>query len=237
MKKIYSGKTKDIYKKPSGNLLIRFKDDVTGEGGVVDPGSNTVMGKIEGKGRMSLELTRYFYDILSKDGIPTHLVSVDVGGSAMEVREALLPGKKVCSDGGGLEFVCRRLACGSFVKRYGRYVREKLQELDCIVEITLKDDERGDPLINDDSIVALGLLTRKELEIAKDLTRRITKRIEGDLAGKGLRLIDIKMEFGIIDGGISLVDEISADSMRVMDGTGKQLSHEELYLCLVKNGS
>ncbi|NLG12193.1 MAG: phosphoribosylaminoimidazolesuccinocarboxamide synthase, partial [Elusimicrobia bacterium] len=90
LKKIYSGKTKDIYKKPDGNLIIYFKDDVTGENGVVDPGANSVMGKIQGKGKKSLEITNYFFNLLKKENIPTHLISVDIDKNTMEVKEAVM---------------------------------------------------------------------------------------------------------------------------------------------------
>lgn len=226
--KLYSGKTKDIFRKPNGNLWIVFKDDVTGEDGVVDPGANTVMGQIRGKGRMSLELTCHFFELLNRENIPTHLVAVDLDRHAMEVREADPPGKAICA-AGGLEFICRRKAYGSFVKRYRKYVREPLQDLDFLVEITLKDDERGDPLINDDAVAALGLLTRGQLDEAKRLTRRIAGLIEADLRGRDLGLVDLKVEFGLRDGKILLMDEISADSMRVMGPDGEILGHRELH--------
>lgn len=233
MKKIYSGKTKDIYKKSEGILSIYFKDDVTGEEGVVDPGSNTVMGKIAGKGKESLKLTIYFFELLQKEGIPTHLISADIEKNRMEVREARMPGKDEAGSG-TFEFICRKKAYGSFVKRYQKFIKEPLQELDYLVEITLKDDERGDPLINDEAIVSLGILERKALERAKTLTRQITVIIAEDLLQRNLDLVDIKMEFGIIDNDIVLIDEISGDSMRVMDKTGKILSHDELYQAVIQ---
>lgn len=226
--RIYSGKTKDIHRLSNSHLLIEFKDDVTGENGVVDPGANTVVGRIQGKGRMSLELTRHFFQRLQDEGIPTHLVSVDLDRNAMEVREAAVPGKDR-SGAGGLEFVCRRKAYGGFLKRYGTLVEKELQDLDYLVEITLKDDERGDPLINDDALVTLGLLTRPQLDTARELTRRIARIVENDLRERGLDLIDMKVEFGLIDGAVVLIDEISADAMRVMDSSGRILTHEEIH--------
>lgn len=227
---VYSGKTKDIYKMPNGNLLMVFKDDVTGENGVADPGANSVMGQIKGKGRMSLEITDHFFRLFHERKIPTHLISVDLGRCAMEVKAAVPPGQGAAA--GGLEFVCRLKAYGSFLRRYGKYMKEELKDLDRLVEITLKDDEQGDPLINDDTVVALGLLNREQLESAKDLTRRITGIVEEDLRGRGFRLVDMKIEFGLIDDAIALMDEVSADSMRVMDENGHVLSHEELHHCI-----
>ncbi len=228
MKKIYAGKTKDVYAKPNGNLVFSFKDDVTGSDGVVDPGANSVMGQIKGKGRMSLEMTRYFFNILQNKGIPTHMVSADLESNTMEVKVADLPGNNPGVTG-GLEFICRRKACGSFLRRYQKFVREELQELDYLVEITLKDDERGDPLINDDALLALGILTREQLVKAKELTRRSAQIIEEELKKKDLSLVDIKFEFGLNEDDIILIDEVSGDSMRVMDADGNFLSHGEIY--------
>jgi phosphoribosylaminoimidazole-succinocarboxamide synthase len=228
--KVYTGKTKDIYRLENGNLLFVFKDDVTGEGDRVDPGCNTVIGQIKGKGRMSLALTNYFYELLKKEDIPSHIVSVDLENGRMEAREAELPGRGM-DPTGGLEFVCRKSAYGSFLRRYKKYAKE-MQDLDYLVEVTLKDDERGDPLINDDAIVTLGLMTREQLERGRELTKRIAQLISQDLDAKGLDLVDMKVEFGLVDGKVTLVDEISADSMRVMKD-GKTLSHEEIYESLL----
>src|SRR5699024_1482846 len=107
-------------------------------------------------------------------------------------------------------------------------------KLDCLVEITLKDDERGDPLINDDTILALGLLSPVHLEQAKDITRRVCRIVEADLRDKGLTLIDMKIELGLVEGEVVVIDEISADAMRVMDGKGKVLDHGTLYQELIR---
>lgn len=230
--KIYSGKTKDVYGLPNGNILLVFKDDVTGEEGVIDPGANTVIGQVEGKGRKSLAMTDYFFKRLHAADIPTHLVSVDLDNSTMEVRRAEPLGKDI-KGAGGFEFVCRTRPWGSFLRRYQNYIREPEKTLDHLVEITIKDDERGDPLINDDTILALGLLGRSHLEQAKDITRRVCGIVEADLRDKGLTLIDMKIELGLVDGEVVVIDEISADAMRVMDEKGKVLDHETLCATLI----
>lgn len=230
--KIYSGKTKDIYALPNGNILLAFKDDVTGADGVIDPGANTVIGKVEGKGRKSLAMTDYFFNCLRAANIPTHLVQLDVEQGTMEVRRAEPLGKDV--DGfGGLEFVCRTRPWGSFIRRYQQYIRDTEQKLDYLVEITLKDDERGDPLINDDTLVTLGLLSSAHLQQAKDITRNVCRIVEADLRGKNLTLVDMKIELGLVDGEVIVIDEISADAMRVMDDTGTVLAHGTVYEKLI----
>lgn len=226
--KIYSGKTKDLYALPNGNILLVFKDDVTGTDGVIDPGANTVIGQVEGKGRKSLAMTDYFFTRIHAAEIPTHHVQVDLKQGTMEVRRAEPLGKDL-QGGGGLEFVCRTRPWGSFIRRYQNYIRDTQQQLDYLVEITLKDDERGDPLINDDSLVALGLVSAEHLAQAKDITRRVCRIVEADLQSKGLTLIDMKIEMGLVDDQVVVIDEISADAMRVMDATGTVLEHSTVY--------
>lgn len=233
--KLYSGKTKDVYALPDGNILLVFKDDVTGEDGVIDPGANTVIGQVAGKGRRSLAMTEYFFRRLHDQGIPTHFVGADLGKAIMEVRRAEPLGKDV-NGAGGFEFICRTRPWGSFLRRYQKYIHDAGQTLDYLVEITVKDDERGDPLINDDTILALALLTHDHLDEAKDLTRRVCRIVEADLRDKDLTLIDMKIEIGLVDGDVVVIDEISADAMRVMDTAGKVLDHETFCAKLIGQG-
>lgn len=210
MNLVYKGKTKDIYKLPNGNYELKFKDDVTGENGVFDPGANTVGLSIEGMGQGGLRLTEYFFRKIQAAGIPTHYVDSDLSNATMTVRPASVFGK-------GLEIICRFRAVGSFMRRYGMYATEG-QTLDSFVEITLKDDDRGDPPISKDALVMLNLLTADEYETLLSLTKQISNLIKEDLASKGMELYDIKLEFGRIDGQIALIDEISGGNMRVYKG-------------------
>ena len=231
--KIYSGKTKDLYTLSNGNILLVFKDDVTGENGVIDPGANTVIGQVEGKGRKSLAMTDYFFKRLHAASIPTHFVQADLEKGTMEVRRAEPLGKSI-SGTGGLEFVCRTRPWGSFLRRYQQYIPDVDGKLDYLVEITVKDDERGDPLINDDTLVALGLVSPAHLEHAKELTRRVCRIVEADLREKGLTLVDMKIEIGLVGDDVVVIDEVSADAMRVMDEAGKVLDHGTVYESLIR---
>lgn len=231
--KIYSGKTKDVYALANGNVLLVFKDDVTGEGGVIDPGANSVIGQVEGKGRKSLAMTDHFFQRLHAADIPTHFVRADLEKGTMEVRRAEPLGKDI-NGTGGFEFICRTRPWGSFLRRYQRYIGDAEGKLDYLVEITVKDDERGDPLINDDAILALALLEPLHLEQAKELTRRACRLVEAELREKGLTLIDMKIELGLVEGEVVVIDEISADAMRAMDETGKVVDHETLYRALIR---
>lgn len=209
MNLVYTGKTKNVYDLAdgSGNYLLQFKDDVTGEDGVFDPGANTVGLTIEGMGKICVKLTDFFFSKVADAGIPTHYVSADVEKAEMVVKPAELFGK-------GLEVICRLKAVGSFRRRYGDYCEEG-QPLDYFVEVTLKDNDREDPPISKDALDMLGILTADEYEDLKDRTQKITKIVEEELAKKGMDLYDIKLEFGRVNGEVALVDEISGGNMRV----------------------
>ncbi|NLV21495.1 MAG: phosphoribosylaminoimidazolesuccinocarboxamide synthase [Syntrophomonadaceae bacterium] len=226
MELIYTGKTKNVYRKDDGNYLLQFKDDATGENGVFDPGSNTVGLTIEGAGRAGLRLTKHFFEVLQAQGIPTHYIDADIEAATMTVKPAVLFGK-------GLEVICRLKAVGSFLRRYGDYVQEG-QDLDYFVEITLKDDVREDPPITEDALDMLDILSKAEYQILKDLTRRITAVVKAELAKKDIELYDIKFEFGRVgeEQQIALVDEISGGNMRAFkDGRHIQpLELEKLML-------
>jgi len=208
MKLVYKGKTKDVYAMVDGNYLLKFKDDVTGTDGVFDPGANTVGLTIDGAGRAGLKLTKLFFERIKEEGIPTHYIDCDIDAATMTVKPATMFGK-------GVEVICRYRAVGSFMRRYGMYAKEG-QPLDAFVEVTLKDDERQDPPINEDALHMLGILTRDEYAVLKELTVKISDIVKDELAKKGIELYDIKLEFGRVgdDKHIALIDEISGGNMR-----------------------
>ena len=207
MEKIDQGKTKDVYKLDNGNFQLVFKDDVTGENGVFDPGANTVGLSIEGIGRENLKTSVYFFEILKQSGIKTHYVSADVNASTMEV----LPAKVF---GNGLEIICRFKATGSFIRRYGNYIEDGTP-LDAYVEVTCKDDGRGDPLITKEGLDALNIMTPAQFDAIVTETKQICTIIKDTLSKKGLDLYDIKLEFGYYNDEVILIDEIAAGNMRV----------------------
>ncbi len=226
MEKLVTGKTKDVYENEKGNLVLFFKDDATGDESGINPGANEVKGKIAGKGKMSFELTCYFFELLKSKGIPTHLVSADKSNQTLEVKKAKLLGSK------GLEFIWRRVACGSFYRRYKTLIKEEFQRLEePVTEIPLKDDAGGDPPINASSLAALGILSETQTAELLDLTKKIGTYIEEDLAKRGLDLFDMKIEFGDV-GGFALIDEVSGDSMRVARNQ-EVLSHQDLYQSII----
>ena len=207
MKHVYEGKTKSVYALDNDNILLKFKDDVTGVDGVFDPGANTVGLSIEGMGRGGLRLTTYFFEILKDEGVKTHYVKSNIDDNSMEVLPATVFGD-------GIEVICRFKATGSFMRRYGKYAKEG-QDLDAFVEVTLKDDEREDPPITKDGLAVLGILTNEEYESIKAQTQKICTMVRDELAKFGCELYDIKLEFGRSGGQVILIDEISGGNMRV----------------------
>ncbi|ARF17742.1 phosphoribosylaminoimidazolesuccinocarboxamide synthase [Sporosarcina ureae] len=211
MKLTYSGKTKDVYRLEDGHVLLKFKDDVTGEDGVFDPGANTVGLTIDGAGKSGLRMTKYFFEKLEEQNVPTHYIDADLDEVTMTVKPATVFGK-------GLEVICRYRAVGSFLRRFGAYAEEG-QVLDAFVEVTLKDDERQDPPISEDALAQLHILTHEEYATLKDLTQQISEVVRSEMAEKGLELYDIKLEFGRDpERNIMLIDEISGGNMRVYQG-------------------
>jgi len=208
MKLIYTGKTKNVYALDNGNYLLKFKDDCTGKDGVFDPGENSIGLTIEGVGDVNLRMSIYFFEKINAAGIKTHYVNANLADTTMEV----VPGKVF---GHGLEVICRYKAVGSFFRRYGEYVEEGA-DLPAYVEMTFKNDEKGDPLVTRDGLEVLGVMTGKQYDEIKDMTKKITKIVADDLAAKGLVLYDIKFEFGYDkDGNVMLIDEIASGNMRV----------------------
>ena len=208
MKLVYTGKTKNVYALDNGNYLLKFKDDCTGKDGVFDPGENSVGLTIDGVGDVNLRMSIHFFEKVNAAGIKTHFVSADLADTTMEV----LPAKPF---GKGLEGICRHKAVGSFYRRYSDYVEEGA-DLPAYVETTFKNDEKGDPLVTKDGLIALGVMTDKQYDDVKLMTQKITKIVADDLKQKGLILYDIKFEFGYDkDGEVMLIDEIASGNMRV----------------------
>lgn len=208
MKVLYKGKTKDVFDLNENQVLLKFKDDMTGKDGVFDPGENQVGLSIEGMGRTNLMVTERVYQMLESQHIPTHRVSADIEKAEMIVTKCAPFGK-------GLEVIFRNFAAGSFVRRYGLYARE-MMPLSDYVEFTLKDDQRQDPLITRDALIALGILSPAQYDTLKTQTIKIARILTDYLASHGARLIDIKFEFGTTPSGeIVLMDEVSPGSMRV----------------------
>ncbi len=208
LKLVYTGKTKNVYALPNGNYLLKFKDDCTGKDGVFDPGMNEVGLTIEGVGDVNLRMSIYFFEKINAAGIRTHFVGADLKETTMEVLPAKVFGK-------GLEVICRLRAVGSFYRRYCDYIAEGA-ELPAYVEMTFKDDAKGDPLVTRDGLKVLGVMTDEQYEDIKKMTQQITGIVADEMKARGMELYDIKFEYGYdADGKVMLIDEIASGNMRV----------------------
>lgn len=211
MKKIYEGKTKNVIKdEQTGKVYLFFKDSATGENGVFDPGSNTVGGSVEGKGKIGLEVSKYFFELMEKNGVPTHYLGADLDKNLMEVRSLTVP---------KLEFVLRYYTAGSMCRRFT--LEEGIPFEPPYLEVTLKDDEQGDPLISERICIMKGLLVEGQYEEALGVLTKVGAVLREELAKIDLQLIDLKIEVGYDENGkIYVADEITPDIWRVKDKDG-----------------
>ena len=163
---------------------------------------------IDGVGDVNLRMSVYFFEKINAAGIKTHYVSANLDDTTMEVLPAKVFGK-------GLEVICRHKAVGSFFRRYSDYIEEGA-DLPEYVEMTFKNDAKGDPLVTKEGLIALGVMTSQQYDDMVAMTQKITRIVADDLKEKGLVLYDIKFEFGYdADGKVMLIDEIASGNMRV----------------------
>lgn len=211
MKKLYEGKTKNVLlDEETGIVHLFFKDSATGENGVFDPGSNTVGGSVEGKGKIGLAISKYFFELMEKNGIPTHFIDANVEEGLMKVRNLTVP---------PLEFVLRYYTAGSMCRRFT--LEEGIEFNPPYTEVTLKDDIQGDPLISERICIMKGLLKEGQYDEALDVVEKVGSVLREELAALNLQLIDFKIEVGYDeDGKIYVADEITPDIWRVKDENG-----------------
>ncbi len=218
LKLLYKGKTKDVYDLANGNVLLQFRDDTTmNEQGEEDPGGNLKGKKVVGSGRACLLMTQHFFDLFAKAAIPTHLVAIDVANLQMEVENAIPVGLNVALEGNaGLEWIGRWVATGSFIKKYGKYISDGQRFEHPYIHATLKDDERGDPYIDKETIHLFKLLNEEGYMISKFYTTTIANIMKREFEKLGCELYDFKVEFGWNrKGKLILIDEIGPGSARV----------------------
>ena len=210
MKKIeqlYEGKAKKVYSTDvEGVYIVDYKDDATAFNGVKK-------GTIVGKGVINNRVTNFLMKMLEEKGIPTHLVE------QLSDRETAVKAVKIVP----LEVIVRNVAAGSLSKRLG--LPEGTPMKKTVLEFSYKNDELGDPMINDYHIFAMELATPEELNTIKDYALRINEILTEYFKTLNIDLIDFKLEFGkTADGTIVLADEISPDTCRFWDST----THEKL---------
>ena len=211
MKTLYTGKTKDVLLDEEKNIVsLFFKDSATGENGVFDPGSNSVGGSVEGKGKIGLAISKYFFELMEKNGIPTHYLGADVEQGLMKVRNLTVP---------RLEFIVRYITAGSMFRRFT--LEEGIPFNPPYAEVTLKDDIQGAPLISERICLMKGILKEGQYEEAQNVVLRVGEVLKEELASMNLQLIDFKIEVGYDETGkIFVADEITPDIWRVKDTDG-----------------
>jgi len=214
MEVFYDGKTKRTIR-TGDRMTIQFKDAITGDAdGSVNPGGNFIVGRMEGKGRASAKVAAFFFKLLDDAGIDTHF-----RGLRSDTEIEVMPAMRI-----PLEVIYRARAYGSFIARYRGRV-EQMAPLD-LVEFTLKDDALGDPLITPKAIVKLRIAGEAELQQMEATANKVASIISKALAERGLELIDLKLEFGRVGGELIVIDELSCDTMRVLDPAQERLMNQ-----------
>lgn len=196
---LYEGKAKKVFATEDPDVVIvSYKDDATAFNG-------EKKGTIVGKGVINNRMTNLVFQKFEAAGIPTHFIE--------ELNDRETAVKKV--DIVPLEVIIRNVAAGSFSKRMG--VEEGRQLLCPILEFSYKNDALGDPFINDDYALALGLATKEEIDKIREYTLKINEIMKEYFLNAGMKLIDFKIEFGRYHGEILLADEVSPDTCRLWD--------------------
>lgn len=204
---LYEGKAKKVFATDDENcVIVSYKDDATAFNGLKK-------GTIAGKGSINNRMTNYLMKMLEEKGVPTHFVEELSERETVVKKVSIVP----------LEVIIRNISAGSFAKRYG--VEEGIAFEEPTIEFSYKNDDLGDPLINEYHALALKLATKEEIETIKSMAFKINEELKTFFKALNVDLVDFKLEFGrVADGSIVLADEISPDTCRFWDST----THEKL---------
>ena len=200
--KLYEGKAKKLYATNDPDVLwVEYMNQATA-------GNGAKKAQIQGKGELNNRITTLIFKLLDKRGIPSHFIRQISDNEQLVRKMTMFP----------LEIIMRNVAAGSFSKRYGVAEGSSLKQP--ILEFCYKSDDLGDPFVNDDDILALGLATREQLELISAKTREINLALIDIFKSIGVNLIDFKIEMGTTsDGTILLADEITPDTCRLWNAT------------------
>jgi len=206
---LYEGKAKKVFKTDNKKeYIVEYKDDATAFDG-------KKKGTIIGKGVVNNKMSAAMFMMLEEKGIPTHMKEI------LNDRESLVKAVKILP----IEVIVRNVAAGSLAKRLGLEEGTKMKET--VLEFCLKDDDLGDPMINDYHISALELAKKEQVEKIKKYAFEINKALVEYFKERGINLIDFKLEFGLYEGEVILADEISPDTCRLWDTkTAKKLDKD-----------
>ena len=207
---LYEGKAKKVFATDDPNLVIvSYKDDATAFNGLKK-------GTIAGKGAINNVMSNHMFQLLEQQGVPTHFVEQLSDRETVVKKVSIVP----------LEVIVRNISAGSFAKRYG--VKEGIVFDEPTFELSYKNDDLGDPLMNEYHAIALKLATREEIELIKSMTFKVNEVMKQYFDTLNVTLVDFKLEFGkTADGKIVLADEISPDTCRLWDKTtGEKLDKD-----------
>ena len=215
-KLIKQGKTKNVYQSADSNIVLEFTDRVTGNAasGEIDPGGNDRLGELQGKSALAYTIAVHYFRLLQQRNLPTHFIDACDERRLFLVRPSRMFGN-------GIEWIYRGVASGSFVRRYGAYVQEGMPILP-YMEVSFKDDDRGDPFVTPQALQILGIMPQQAYDACVQLCSNVFALVVSDMLSRGLALWDIKIELGLdAEGRIMVIDEISPDCMRVYHGKNK----------------
>ena len=207
---MYEGKAKRVYATDDASLVIvSYKDDATAFNGLKK-------GTIAGKGVINNKMSNFLMQILEKEGVKTHFVEELSDRDTLVKKVSIVP----------LEVIIRNISAGSFAKRYG--VEEGVVFDAPTIEFSYKNDDLGDPLLNEYHALALKLATKAEIEQIKEMAFKVNATLKEYFKKLNVTLVDFKLEFGkTVDGEIVLADEISPDTCRFWDSTtGEKLDKD-----------
>lgn len=206
---LYEGKAKKVYRTEDPNrYVVQYKDDATAFNG-------EKKGTIPGKGVVNNRMSAHLFKMLEANGVPTHFEEL------LNDREMVVKAVKILP----LEVIIRNVAAGSISKRLG--IEEGTPLIISTLEFSYKNDAYGDPLINDDHAVAMGLATREQLAVVREYAFRINDLLKAYFLERKMKLIDFKLEFGVYEDQVILADEISPDTCRLWDlETNKKLDKD-----------
>lgn len=210
LEQLYEGKAKKVFATDDPNVvLVDYKDDATAFNGLKK-------GTIMGKGVINNRVTNFLMKMLEKNGIPTHYIEEISDRETLVKKVHIVP----------LEVIVRNIAAGSLSKRLGLPEGTKLKQT--VLEYCYKDDELGDPMVNEYHILAMEYCTEEELKRISQYALKVNEVLSAYLKDLGIELIDFKLEFGrLADGTIVLADEISPDTCRFWDSaTGEKLDKD-----------
>lgn len=212
MKKVYTGRIKDILKDEEGNTFLFFKDQLADEQGMGEVDVISEVVDWEGAGETRLKSSIYFFNLLDKVGVPHHFIEADLEKRLMKVKPATIFGH-------GTEVFARHRAMGTFYRRFDKYLRRGEELKKCAVEMKMKDPYRQKAIIAPGVADALGILTKEEYAQIEAMALKVAEAVKEDLANYDLELYDIKLEMGRLeDGTIAVIDEIAGEDMRVFKG-------------------